>query len=349
MFIEGNIKVGTRTKDLVKYLSMEDIAVIQHDDIDELAAEALINTNIKAIINTGKSMTGNYPSKGTGMLVQNNIYLFDTNLTIDNFKERDLVRIKGRDLFLNNCCLFSNSCLPVNQEYIEQKTLQACYFYQNLLSDFIDNTLYHAMKDKEHILQFKEYPKLETPLKGRTALVVVRSTESSEAIHSLRAFIENENPVLIGVDGGADTLISCGFAPDILIGDMDSVSELGIYRSREVILHAYADGGCPCLDRIEKLGVKYKILAMPGTSEDIALLLAGDLGAASILLVGGNSSITDFMERGRQGMGSTLIARLKLGERLIDYRHTKRLQQFSSMGIQQLGSQKEEALLWMKM
>jgi uncharacterized membrane-anchored protein len=349
MLIEGNIKVGTRTKDLIKHLSGEDIAVIQHDDIDELAAEAFIHTDVKAIINTGKSMTGNYLSKGTALMLQNKIYLFDTNLDMNHFKERDLVRIKGRDLLLNNCYLFSNSCLPVNQEYIEQKTLQAWYFYENLLSDFIDNTLYHAMKDKENILQFREYPKLETVLKGRAALVVVRSTESMEAVYSLSAFIENENPVLIGVDGGADALISCGFAPDILIGDMDSVTELGIYRSREVIVHAYADGCCPCLDRIKKLGVKYKILAMPGTSEDIALLLAGDMGSSSILLVGGNSSVTDFMERGRKGMGSTLIARLKLGERLIDYSHIKRLRQLSSGDIPQPGSRKEEVLLWMKM
>ncbi len=349
MFIEGNVKIGSRTKDLVKYLSAEDIAVIQHDDIDELAAEALLNTNIKAIINTGRSMTGNYLSKGTTLLYQNNVYLFDTSLSINDFKEKDLIRIKGKDLIINNCRFYSNSCIHVNGEYIEQKRLQAGFLHQNLLSDFIDNTLQHAMEEKEQILQFESYPKLEMNIKGRPAIVVMRSTESAEDINSLRSYIESESPILIGVDGGADAIISCGFVPDILMGDMDSVTELGIYRSREVILHAYPDGRCPCLDRIEKLNVRYKLLAMPGTSEDIALLLAGDLGASSILLIGGNSSMTDFMERGRKGMGSTLVARLKLGDRLIDYRHIKRLQSFYPENLQQSYARKAENRLWMKM
>lgn len=349
MLLEGNVKVGARTKDLVKYLSAEDIAVIQHDDIDELAAEALLHTNIRAIINTGRSMTGNYHSKGTAMLLQNSIYLFDTSLSIHDFQEKDLVRIKGKDLIINNCRLYSNSCLYVNAEYIEQKKLQSNSLHRNMLSDFIDNTLQHAMEEKEHILQFQGYPRLEVNIKGRPVMVVIRSSESIEAIHSLQSYIESQNPVLIGVDGGADAIIHCGFVPDILIGDMDSVTELGIYRSREVILHAYSDGRCPCLDRIERLNIKYKLLAMPGTSEDIALLLAGDLGASSILLIGGNSSMTDFMERGRKGMGSTLVARMKLGERLIDYRHVKRMQELSDACQHQTYIRKAENRLWMKM
>lgn len=348
MFIEGFVKIGTRTKELVKYLTPEDIAVIQHDDIDELAAEALIDTKLRAIINTGCSMTGKYYSRGTALLVHHNIMLYDTCLDISHFKDNDMIRVKGRDLVLNNSRLFNNSCVLVNKEYIQQKVLQSSYSYTDQLASFIDNTLEYASNEKEHILGFENYPDLSTNINGRCAIAVVRSSESREALEELRSFIENERPVLIGVDGGADTIIATGFTPDILIGDMDSVSDVGIYRSKEVILHAYLDHSCPCLERVSALSIRYKLLPMPGTSEDVALLLAYGKGAEKIILVGGHSSMTDFMERGRKGMGSTLITRMIIGDRLIDYKDIKKLQQIVSDSRFIFTPKAEGDLLWMK-
>ncbi|MDF2841473.1 MAG: thiamine pyrophosphokinae catalytic protein, partial [Clostridia bacterium] len=326
MSIEGYVKIGTRTKELIKYLSSEDIAIIQHDDIDILAAEALINSRLKAVINTGKSMTGGYCSRGTAKLVTNNIKLYDVNINIAAFKDSDFVRIKGNDLILNNSCLYSNSCQPVNNEYIQQRILESGYNHRGLLHQFIDNTLLYAEKEKDCIIDFSDYPDIGTNINGRYTIVVVRSTESKEALLSLRSFIDDKKPILIGVDGGVDTIISCGHVPDILIGDMDSVSDVGIYRSKEIILHTYMDGRCPCLSRMEALNIKYKMLAMPGTSEDVALLLAYDKGASKIILIGGHSCMTDFLERGRSGMGSTLVTRLKIEDRLIDYKNIMKLQ-----------------------
>lgn len=349
MYIQGFVKTGTRTKELIKYLTSEDIAIIQHDDIDELAAEALINTRLKAVINTGRSMTGSYYSRGSAMLVSSNIQLYDTILDIDAFKDSDFVCIKGKDLILNSSCLFSNSCLSVNNDYIQQRTLECSFNHSNQLSGFINNTLDYAEKEKDFILSFNDYPELNTNINGRSAIVVVRNSESREALLSLSSFIENKRPILIGVDGGADIIISCGLTPDILIGDMDSVSDFGIFRSKEVILHAYIDGSCPCITRIINLNIKHKVLPMIGTSEDVALLLAYDKGATSIILIGGHNSMTDFLERGRKGMGSTLITRLKIEDRLIDYRHINKLNILSATNDNLHYSKGEGDLLWMKM
>lgn len=349
MYIEGFVKIGTRTKELVKYLSTEDIAVIQHDDIDELAAEALIGARLKAVINTGKSMTGRYYSRGTEVLVNNNIKLFDTNLLITDFRDTDFIRIKGKDLIINNSCLYSNSCLLVNHDYIQQKSIECSYSHTSMLAGFIENTMLHAERDKNQILNFTGYPELNTNLKGKCVLVVVRNADSMDELLSLRDFIEAEKPVLIGVDGGADIIISCGFIPDILVGDMDSVSDVGIYRSREVVLHAYSDGRCPCLSRIAPLNIRYKLLAMPGTSEDIALLMAYDNGASSIILIGGHNCMTDFMERGRKGMGSTLITRMKIEDKLIDYKYIKKMNALNDKRIPLQYASSKGDILWMKM
>ncbi|MDF2520798.1 MAG: thiamine pyrophosphokinae, catalytic region [Clostridia bacterium] len=349
MYLEGIVKIGAKTKELVKYLSPSDIAVIKHDDIDDLAAEALIDTGVRVVINTGKSMTGRYYSKGAGLLLANNIYLFDTGLDLCTFRDGDYVKIRGKDLIINNNNLHTNSCTPVNKEYIDQKLLQSKDNYSLELSGFIDNTIQYASQDKESILNFADYPDLGISIRGRCALIVVRNTDSKSCLVSLNEYIEREKPVLIGVDGGADIIISCGYTPDILIGDMDSVSDVGIFRSRELILHSYKDGRCPCLKRIEALNIKYKLLPMTGTSEDIALLLAYDKGASNIILIGGHNVMTDFLERGRAGMGSTLITRFKVSDRLIDYSNYMKMHCLVDNKPRETYSKVEDELLWMKM
>lgn len=349
MYLEGNIKIGTRTKELVKYLLKNDIAIIQHDDIDVLAAEALISTGVKAVINTGCSMTGRYASKGTSLLVSSNVMLFDTNLNLGTFKDGDYIRLRGRDLLLNNNHLYTNSCFFLNNDYIEEKLQESRCNHGLQLSSFIDNTIQYARIDKNPILAFSCYPELNTSIDGRCVIVVVRSSESKDCLLGLKDYINKEKPVLIGVDGGADIIISCGFAPDILIGDMDSVSEVGIYKSKDLILHAYTDGSCPCQRKIEALNIKYKLLPMKGTSEDIALLLAYDKGASYIVLIGGHSCMTDFLDKGRPGMGSTLITRIKVADRLIDYTYIMKLQCLKDNKSADTFSKTEGDLVWMNM
>ena len=126
-------------------------------------------------------------------------------------------------------------------------------------------------------------------------------------------------------DGGGDAF-ECGYRPDLFVGDMDSVSDRALLQAREVVVHAYSDGrGIPGRERLEKLGVQYRVFSSPGTSEDIALLMAYELGAALIVAIGAHSSVLEFLEKGRKGMSSTFLVRLKVGDRLVDAKGVSRL------------------------
>ena len=316
---EGKVKVGTRTKELIKYLDKNDIAVIFHDDIDELAALSLIDTGVNAVLNTGKSMTGRYHAKGARLLLENRIPLYDVELPYNVFKDGDLVYIRNRDLLINDA-LYKNVCSFVNHEYINEMIKHSFNQCKGELNRFITNTIEHATMEMDAFLSYSVYPELGIQFRGRPAIVVVRNYNCYEDLKVLDAYIKRTNPVLIGVDGGADILISCGYTPDVLIGDMDSVSDIGIYRSKEIILHTYPDGICPCLGRITNLSIKYKTMSLKGTSEDIALMLAYEKGAEQIVLVGGHCCMDDFYEKGRLGMGSTILTRMMIGSKLIDFR-----------------------------
>lgn len=317
MKLQGRIKVGAKTKNLVNFLHPGDIAVIRHDDIDELAALALVYAGAKAVINTGKSMTGRFPSVGARTLLQNNMRVIDVSLPLERFKDNDIITVLDGDIIVRNY-IFKNVCTAVNWDYISKRQFASKDNESSEILKFIDNTINHAGCEMDKLVCFTGYPELNAKLEGQHVLVVARNSSTLDEINALKSYIEKYNPIFIGVDGGADLIVSCGYIPDVLIGDMDSVSDIGIYKSREIILHAYEDGYCPCLRRIASMNLPYKILAMRGTSEDAALMLAYHKDAELIVLTGGHSCMYDFMCKGRLGMASTFIVRTLIGSKLVD-------------------------------
>ncbi len=317
MKLQGRIKVGAKTKELVNFLCTGDIAVVQHDDIDELAATALVYSGAKAVINTGKSLTGRFQAAGATILLQNSIKVIDISLPLECFKDNDMVTVLDNDIIIRNY-VYKNVCTTVNWDYINKRHQLSKANENNVILKFLDNTINHASNEMDKLVCFTGYPELNIQLEGRHAVVVVRNSNSLEEIAMLKSYIDKYKPVFIGVDGGADIIVNSGYTPDILIGDMDSVSDIGIYRSRELVLHAYEDGSCPCLDRVATMNIPYKILPIRGTSEDAALMLAYHKNSELIVLVGGHSCMYDFMCKGRKGMASTFIARTLIGNKLID-------------------------------
>jgi uncharacterized membrane-anchored protein len=185
-------------------------------------------------------------------------------------------------------------------------------------------------------------PDLDHDLSGRPVLVVVRGYSYRDDLAALRAYISGVRPVLVGVDGGADALLDEGYRPDMILGDMDSVSDealqLAVQRGRrrptEIVLHAYADGRAPGRERLERLGVPYKVVRAAGTSEDLAFLLAHEKRAELIVAVGTHGNLREFLDKGRGGMASTFLVRLRVGEILMDAKGVSRLYRSRGSGAE---------------
>ncbi|MGM0502636.1 MAG: putative cytokinetic ring protein SteA, partial [Bacillota bacterium] len=206
---------------------------------------------------------------------------------------------------------------------------------QNLaveLDKFIDNTLNYAKQEKDLILGLNS-PLITTEIDNKEVLIVVRGNDYLQDLKIVAFYIEQVKPILIGVDGGADALLEYGFKPDIIIGDMDSVSDYALKQGAEIIVHAYPDGYAPGINRVEKLGLTAKKFPAPGMSEDIAMLLAYENGAELIVAVGTHTNVIDFLEKGRAGMASTFLARLKIGTKLVDAKGVSKLYQHNNIGL----------------
>lgn len=325
MVLKGIAKVDKRTKNLVKRLRSHEIAVIDHADLDELAAESLIGCHPRAVINASPSITGRYPNAGPLSLLKAGVPLLDAAgpAVMQEIHDGDEVVISGEEIFCGGRLIARGAWLS---ELVVRAKMEATK--QNLkeeLAKFVENTLDYARKEQGLILGDYPVPRLRTKIYHRHALVVVRGQGYYEDIITIKSYIDEIKPVLIGVDGGADALLELGYRPDLIVGDMDSVSDEALRSGAEIVVHAYPDGSAPGLARIEKLGLQPVLFPAPGTSEDIALLLAYEKGAELIVAVGTHSNMIDFLEKGRSGMASTFLVRLKVGSILVDAKGVNKL------------------------
>lgn len=318
--VRGRARVDRRTKNLVGRLRPGEIAVIDHPDIDEVAACALLEKGVKAVLNAGRSVSARYPNSGPQRLLEAGVPLVD-DLGPEIFQriaEGDLVEIDG-DRVLRGGVEVARGCRLTPQTVAERMALVR----ENIgpeLGRFLRNTLEYAEREAGFFLQSMALPPLRASAAGRHALVVVRGHHYKKDLRAIRWYIREERPLLIAVDGGADALLEHGFRPDIIVGDMDSVSDRALTCGAELLVHAYPDGRAPGRERVEALGLTAHILPSPGTSEDVAILLAHEMGAALIVAVGAHYSLVDFLDKGRRGMAGTLLVRLRVGSHLVDAR-----------------------------
>lgn len=317
MNLTGRVRVDRRTKNLLGRIQPAEIAVIDHEDLDEMAARSLIKAKVKAVLNAKASSSGRYPNPGPLLLIQHNIPLLD-NLgeEVLSLKDGQTVELRGEGLYLQEK-LFLRGCRQTLQSVAGQ--MEQCKAnLQESLEKFVENTLFHAKRERELILGEPTLPALRTQIRSRQVLIVVRGKNYCEDLKTVRSYIREMKPVLIGVDGGADALLENGYKPDLIFGDMDSVSDTALSSGAEIVVHAYTDGQAPGLKRLREMNLDTRVFAVPGTSEDGAMLLAYHSGAELIVAVGTHSNVIDFLEKGRSGMASTLLTRIKIGSILVD-------------------------------
>jgi uncharacterized membrane-anchored protein len=324
--VSGTVRLDRRTKNLTKRLQPGDIAVIDHVDIDRVSADALVGCKVAAVVNASPSISGRYPNLGPEILITAGIPLLD-DVGKDVFarcKEGAHLRLDGDRLLTDDGEVVAKGTVH-DSASVAEAMAEAKAGLSTQLEAFATNTMEYMKRERALLLDGVGVPDVATQIEGRHVLVVVRGYDYKEDLHALRAYIRDYRPVLVGVDGGADALIEAGYQPDMIVGDMDSVSDTSLTSGAEVVVHAYADGRAPGLARVQDLGVDAITFPASATSEDIAMLLADEKGATLIVAVGTHATLVEFLDKGRGGMASTFLTRLRLGGKLVDAKGVSRL------------------------
>jgi uncharacterized membrane-anchored protein len=323
--VVGTARVDRRTKDLIKRLDGGEVAVIDHEDLDRVAADGLVEARVAAVVNAAPSISGRYPNLGPIRIVEAGIPLVDDvgSDLLDRVREGESLRIVGGEIWSGDELLASGRLRDRIEVEAAMESARASIGIE--LERFAENTLEYVRKEARITFEPLVLPPLRTEIKGRHALVVVRGYDYRSDLVALKPYIKEYQPVLIGVDGGADALLEIGVKPDIIIGDFDSVSESALGTARDLVHHVHPDGRGPGREQLLEWGVAYEEFVAEGTSEDVAMLLAWDAGASLIVAVGTHATMVEFLDKGRKGMASTFLTRLRLGPVLVDAKGVSRL------------------------
>lgn len=348
--VSGPVRLGRRTKLLVKHLSRGDIALIDHLDIDRVSAEELIVAGVPAVLNCRPSSGGSYPNLGPQLLVEAGIHLVDLpgDALFDALSDGEAITVRDGEVARDGEVLSSGEVLDLAR--VRSETEARRREVGEALERFAHNTIEHMREERELLVGKIEMPRFATDFRDRSALVVVRGVGHQRDLRALRPFIRDMRPVLIAVDGGAEALLEEGLRPDMIVGDMDSAGEAALMTASggrrrwggggwggggwgsptksggaELVVHAYPDGRAPGRERLERLGLPFKLVPAPGTSQDVAMLIAAEKGARLIVSVGSQFNLVEFLDRNREGMSSTFLTRLRIGEILVDAKGVSRL------------------------
>ena len=324
----GRARVDRRTKSLIPRLQPGEVAVIDHEDLDRVAAEGLILAKAGAVVNAARSSSGRYPNLGPLLLAAAGIPVVDdVGLgVLTAVREGQLLEVQGHEVRRGETVVAKGVCHTL--ESLEAQLEAARQSLGEELERFAENTLEYLRRERHLLTDSPVLPDLAVDLSGRHVLIVVRGGSDARAdLATLGAYIKEIRPVMVGVDGGADVLLSAGHRPDIVVGDFDSVSTDALHVGAQLIVHAYPGGHAPGAVRLDELGLPYTTFEAAGTSEDVAMLLAYEKRAELIVAVGTHASMVEFFDKGRAGMASTFLVRLKVGPILVDAKGVSRLYQ----------------------
>ena len=321
----GTARLGKRTKELVRRLREGDIAIIDHTDLDRVSAEELMESGVRVVVNVAPSQTGRYPNPAPLQLVRGGVRLIDAPGAdlFDQLSDGEQLTVRGATVLRDGEQLVTGRALTVHE--LEAALAAQQRRVTEALEAFAENTMQYLREEGSLLARGPELPPLRTSFRDRHALVVARGPGHKRDLRIVLPYVRDYRPVLVGVDGGADALLEVGLRPDVIVGDMDSVSDAGLRCGAELVVHAYAEGHAPGEERLSRLGLPFATVSVPGISEDAALLLAHDKGAELIVAVGTHFNLVEFLERNRAGMSSTFVTRLKVGEILVDAKGVSQL------------------------
>ena len=325
--LSGKAMLGRRTKELVPRLGPATIPIIDHENLDRVTAEALVDARVRAVVNAANCSTGLYPNMGPLVLARAGVYILDSvgGKVFDSLKSGEEIELRGDGLYREGSLIATGEHLDL--EAAERHLRESEDGVGAALESFAQNTVEFMRVERDILFSTLDIPEvLSREIGGRQVLVVVRGYDYRQDLSALAPYLRGVRPFVIGVDGGADAVLEIGWRPDLVFGDMDSISDRALLSAGHVLVHGYETGYAPGMERVKKAGVKdAEVLTAPGLSEDIAILLAEQCGAELIVAVGTHVGLVEFLDKGRKGASSTFLTRLKVGGRLVDAKGVSKL------------------------
>jgi len=319
----GTARVERRTRSLLPRLRPGDLAVLDHLDMDRATAQALVDAGVVAVINASPVISGRYANLGPQVLADAGILLVD-RIGADGLaaiKDGARIRVHEGSVHMDDDVVATGR--EIDADDVRAEMDQARVGMATQLETFTHNSSEFLRREEDLLLHGQGLPKPSTRIAGRTVVVVVAGHEHESELAAIRPFLREQQPVLIGVERGAEVLRQAGYRPDIVVLDarVDEAERPAVKTlrsARDVVLRVDRGGDRSATEQLERLGVRPLRLESGATPEDAALILADACDASLVVGVGMHATIEEFLDRQRSGLASTYLTRLKVGPRLVD-------------------------------
>lgn len=317
--IRGTVRIERRIRALVPRLRPGDVALIDHVDLDQATAQALVDAGVGAVLNVAPMISGRYPSLGPQVLARAGIAMFDRVEGAHHVSDGDSIRVHDGVIFAGSSAVALGR--EVDAELVDAELADARAGLAVQLETFTHNSTEFLRREEGLLLHGRGLPRPATRITGRPVVVVARGAGFREQLDDLRTFLREQDPVLVAVGRAADDLLSAGFKPHVVVlhdrSDDERPTARALRAARDVVVRV-EPGGRLQGEQLERLGVRPLKLETTATSEDAALLLAHAEGADVIVGVGVRATLDDFLDHQRAGSASTFLTRLKVGSVLVD-------------------------------
>jgi uncharacterized membrane-anchored protein len=317
--LTGTARVDRNIDRLLRRVCPGDIVVLDVLDLDRITADALVEADIAAVVNASPSVSGRYPNLGPEVLVNNGVTLIDeTGPDIfKKVKDGSKIRLYEGGVYSGDRRLIRGT--ERTDHDIADLMREAKSGLAAHLEAFAGNTIEFIKSESPLLIDGIGIPDIDVDLRRRHVVIVADEPSAADDLRSLKPFIKEYQPVLIGVGSGADVLRKAGYRPQLIVGDPEQISTDALKCGAQVVLPADADGHAPGLERIQDLGVGAMTFPAAGSATDLALLLADHHGAALLVTAGHRANIETFFDRTRtQSNPSTFLTRLRVGEKVVD-------------------------------
>jgi uncharacterized membrane-anchored protein len=186
------------------------------------------------------------------------------------------------------------------------------------LESLMANATEHIRRERELLSGGAQIPQLPTRFAGRPMLVVNRKFRWQAELLHLKRWIDDRDPVLIGVANGVEAILDAGYKPDVAIGTIDEVSDLALAEARDVVVVVSSPQAKSGTERFEKAGVDPHWFIGAGKSTDMALLLAEANAAPVIVQVGVPAGLRERFEGSADDVASSFVTRLRVSSHVVD-------------------------------
>ena len=326
--ITGRARLGRRTKDLVKRLGPQDVAIVDHADIDRVSAEELAETGVRAVVNVSRVDDRALPEPGPARARPRGR---PARRRAGRAALRRALRRRARPRSTAAASGGTGRSSPrapcSTPASLEEALADQQGRVSHALEAFAENTLRHLREEAGSLAAGIELPDAAHPLpRPARARRRPRARVQVATCGWCARTSATSGPCSSRSTAARTRSARSGSRPDVIVGDFDSVSDAALRggrRARRARLperrgtgRASGCGASAC---------RTTSSSAPGISEDLALQLAYEKGATLIVAVGTHFNLVEFLERDREGMASTFVTRLKVGESLVDAKGVSRL------------------------